>query len=205
MENKWNPINLEQGTQEWLEWRKSGLGGTDAATLMGLNPYDSVESLWEVKTGKRPVEFTKNAAMENGVLYEPIAREAFIKHTGENVIPMCGSHKELDFLKVSLDGISPEHDLVLEVKCPINKYSFLNHKKRVPKYYYCQMQSQLFVTQAEVNCFFSFFEGQFHLKEVYPDKNFQDELRFRAERFWEFVTKDEFPDVVLFEEFDLEL
>ena len=32
-------IDLVQGTNEWLDWRKGGVGGSDIGTIMGLNPY----------------------------------------------------------------------------------------------------------------------------------------------------------------------
>ena len=30
--------------EEWLEERKNGIGGSDAATILGLNPYKSNET-----------------------------------------------------------------------------------------------------------------------------------------------------------------
>ncbi len=40
-------IDLEQGTPEWLEWRKNGIGSSDIATIMGANPYQTPYQLWE--------------------------------------------------------------------------------------------------------------------------------------------------------------
>ena len=37
--------------EEWLEARKNGIGGSDAATILGLNPYKTTIELWEEKTG----------------------------------------------------------------------------------------------------------------------------------------------------------
>ena len=42
--------------EEWLEARKNGIGGSDAATILGLNPYKTTIELWEEKTGKREAE-----------------------------------------------------------------------------------------------------------------------------------------------------
>lgn len=39
--------------KEWLEERKKGIGGSDAATILGLNPYKSNIDLWAEKTGKK--------------------------------------------------------------------------------------------------------------------------------------------------------
>jgi len=39
--------------EEWLEERKNGIGGSDAATILGLNPYKTNIDLWEEKTGRK--------------------------------------------------------------------------------------------------------------------------------------------------------
>ena len=38
---------------EWLEERQKGIGGSEAAAIVGMNPYMSNVELWEYKTGKR--------------------------------------------------------------------------------------------------------------------------------------------------------
>ena len=37
---------------EWLKERTKGIGGSDVATVLGLNPYKTPLELWEEKTGK---------------------------------------------------------------------------------------------------------------------------------------------------------
>ena len=39
--------------EDWLEERKKGIGGSDAATILGLNPYKTTIELWEEKTGRK--------------------------------------------------------------------------------------------------------------------------------------------------------
>ncbi len=38
--------------EEWLATRKQGIGGSDAAAAVGLNPYKSQLELWLEKTGR---------------------------------------------------------------------------------------------------------------------------------------------------------
>ena len=38
--------------EDWLEMRKSGIGGSDAAAAVGLSPYQSMLELWLTKTGR---------------------------------------------------------------------------------------------------------------------------------------------------------
>ena len=40
----------------WLEERKNGIGGSDAATILGLNPYKTNIELWEEKTKRKEAE-----------------------------------------------------------------------------------------------------------------------------------------------------
>ena len=42
----------ELSRQEWLQVRKRGIGSSDAAAAVGLNPYKSQLELWLEKTGK---------------------------------------------------------------------------------------------------------------------------------------------------------
>lgn len=37
--------------EEWLQYRRCGIGGSDASVVMGENPWRSVLQLWEEKTG----------------------------------------------------------------------------------------------------------------------------------------------------------
>lgn len=62
---------------EWLAARRLGLGGSDASTVVGLNPYESRYSLWLDKTG-RGTEKDDSAAMEWGRRLEPVIAEWFV-------------------------------------------------------------------------------------------------------------------------------
>ena len=39
--------------EQWLTERKSGIGGSEAAIIMGKSPYMTNAELWEIKTGQR--------------------------------------------------------------------------------------------------------------------------------------------------------
>lgn len=40
----------------WLEARRAGIGGSDAAALFGVHPYSSLTKLWAEKTGRLPAD-----------------------------------------------------------------------------------------------------------------------------------------------------
>jgi putative phage-type endonuclease len=58
-------------TPEWVEWRKGGLGASDLAAVMGLDPYTTEHELWELKTGRVPA-FTGNAKTRWGHRMETV-------------------------------------------------------------------------------------------------------------------------------------
>lgn len=54
--------------EDWLEYRKAGIGGSDAAVVCGISRYKSPVELWMEKTGQLPAQETGEAA------YPKIAR-----------------------------------------------------------------------------------------------------------------------------------
>ena len=46
--------------EEWLGWRRMGIGGSDVSVIAGVNPYRSIYELWEDKMGLRNPEEIEN-------------------------------------------------------------------------------------------------------------------------------------------------
>jgi len=62
-------------TPEQLEQRRSGIGGSDAATVLGLNPFTTAYELYLDKIGEAPPEdedFLKESRYWGSVLEEPV-------------------------------------------------------------------------------------------------------------------------------------
>lgn len=65
---------------QWLAARRSGLGGSEVSTLVGLTRYESPYELWLDKTGQVPlVDETPSEAAEMGTLLEPVVRDRFAR------------------------------------------------------------------------------------------------------------------------------
>lgn len=73
-----------QNREEWKALRKGYIGGSDAASVIGLNPYKSAYSLWAEKTGKIP-EFEGNLATDVGTYMEDFIAKRFEQETGKKV------------------------------------------------------------------------------------------------------------------------
>jgi putative phage-type endonuclease len=58
---------------DWLEFRKGGIGSSDAPIIAGVSPYSTPYQLWEIKT-RRKTEWIGNFATRRGHAVEPKAR-----------------------------------------------------------------------------------------------------------------------------------
>lgn len=111
-------VELEQGSPEWLAWREKGIGASEAATVMGENPFQTPAQLWAEKVGLvAPPDLSKNPHVQRGVRNEPKARERFEDEFGEFAVPLSAEHAEYGFIRASFDGIL-SNGLPLEIKCP---------------------------------------------------------------------------------------
>lgn len=70
--------------QQWLELRRRGIGGSDAATVVGLNPWSSRLSLYADKLGLLP-ERLDNEALRQGRDLEDYVAKRWEEATGKKV------------------------------------------------------------------------------------------------------------------------
>ena len=73
---------------EWLQVRRSGIGGSDAAAALGLSPWKSALELWQEKVSGQNQPHQENEAMIWGRLMEPIITREYVRRTGLTVTPM---------------------------------------------------------------------------------------------------------------------
>ena len=146
MENKYDPFLANQkeiqGTPEWLENRKNFIGASDAPIIMGESPWCTPLGLWEQKVGITPPP-KENYAMRRGSAMESSAREAFNDKIGMLTLPQVVYHPKYDFMMASLDGLSVDETIAVEIKCPGVKAHALAIEGKVPIYYKAQLQHQM--------------------------------------------------------------
>ena len=70
--------------EDWLALRKTGVGGSDIAAIMGLNRYRGALDVYEDKTSDTPVQ-EQNDAIHFGILLEDVVAKEFSRRTGMNV------------------------------------------------------------------------------------------------------------------------
>ena len=162
---------IKQNTQEWLELRKSHIGASDAPIILGQSPWKTAFQLWEEKLGLREPQQI-NAAMMRGHELEQIARSAYSKHTGVMVEPEVVFHTEKEWMMASLDGLSLDRSIVVEIKCPGEIDHNIAAQGKVPAKYYAQLQHQLAVIGLKRLHYFSYREDSYHIVEVDRDDAF---------------------------------
>ncbi len=182
-------IELEQGSKEWLDWRKSLLTATDAAPVLGISPYTTAYQLWKRKLGLM-LELVSTPAMQRGVRDEPIAREMFIKKTGINMKPCCVESDAYNFIGASLDGMSDCGKYILEIK----SQRFVD---AVPAFHYAQIQHQFMATdyRAKLCYYVSIWDGEIQIHSVDVDALWNEDYLPKAQNFWEKVLLNESPEL----------
>ena len=108
-------LNLEQGSQEWLEVRKKHFCASEAPAVMSVNPYFPRNPTDLAKQKLGYVNPFVSQAMKEGHRLEPIIRAQVELKTDLEFEPEVLVRGK--FL-ASLDGISWERDTILEIKAP---------------------------------------------------------------------------------------
>ena len=84
---------LDMDHETWLQYRKKGIGGSDAGSICGLNPYSTAISVFQDKTQLQAEEKEDNEAMRQGRDLEEYVAKRFTEETGKKL-----PQSEYDFL-----------------------------------------------------------------------------------------------------------
>jgi len=185
---------ISQNTPEWLEMRKNKIGASDAPIIMGVSPWKTPYQLWEEKLDLAP-QPEMNAAMRRGHELEPIARQAYNDYTGNCAEPEVVIHPERKWMMASLDGISLDRSIVVEIKCAGKRDHDIAASGNVPEKYYPQLQHQLAVIGVNRLHYFSYTDDSFHLVEVERDDKYINKLYAKEGEFWNQLQNFEAPSL----------
>jgi len=184
---------------QWLDVRRSGIGSSDAAAAVGLNPYKSQLELWMEKTGRGAAlpqvdPNDESSPMYWGTLLEPIVAAHYTKRTGNRVrrVNAVLQHPTNPWMLANLDReVMGSADVaILECKTAgINGARLW--KEGVPDYVHLQVMHQLAVTGKQAADVAVLICGQdLQIIRIQRDEE-QIQQLIRLERaFWEYVEKD---------------
>ena len=175
--------HLDQGTRDWLDWRRGVIGASEAGTIMGENPWSSAEYLMKEKLGLVP-EFTGNDATREGQRLEPEARKKVAKHHKASLRATIVQDGELPFLAASLDGITRDNEAVYEIKCGQKGYERTERTRRPPDYNRAQLQHILMITGMDFMHFAAYRPGKpLIILKIGRNESYIKKLRAAEEKF----------------------
>jgi putative phage-type endonuclease len=184
---------MKQNTQEWLDMRKNYIGASDAPIIMGVSPFKRADGrkktpyvLWMEKLDLLPQD-TENYAMKYGKEMEEAARKVYEEMIKDYVIPKVHFHKEINYLMASLDGLSIDGKVAVEIKNANYEDHALAKTKKVPAKYYPQVQQQMACAKLDGMHYFSFHKGEGIIVDVERDDTYLEEMYAKEKDFWDCV------------------
>ncbi|MFL9923686.1 YqaJ viral recombinase family protein [Herbaspirillum lusitanum] len=189
---------------DWLEVRKTGIGGSDAAAAVGLSPYKSQLELWLEKTGRdadlpKPNPDDSTEPVYWGALLEPIVAAAYTKQTGHRIrkVNAVLQHPSIPFMLANLDRevVGVPGVQILECKTA-GEFGARLWQEGVPEYVQLQVQHQLAVTGKQAADVAVLICGQkLEVHRIQRDDHLISRLIPLEAKFWEYVVNDIPPPV----------
>lgn len=194
----------ELSRDAWLEVRNNGIGSSDAASAVGLNPYKSQLQLWMEKTG-RDADLPKvdpndeTSPMYWGTLLEPIVAAHYTKRTGNRVrrINAVLQHPDFDkrWMLANIDREVTGSNGVQILECKTaGEFGSRLWRDGVPEYVQLQVQHQLSVTGKRSADVAVLICGQeLRVYRIDRDDDLIQRLIQLEAQFWRFVETDTEP------------
>ena len=184
--------------EDWLDYRRRGIGGSDVSAIFGTSPFRTARDLYYDKLNIASAEDDEGnwVAMEMGHLLEPLVAKIFERKTGYRVyqIKKMFQHPQYPWMLADVDYFVELPDgttAILEIKT--TNYNardnwWMNGKETVPVYYESQGRHYMAVTDLD-RCFFCCLYGnneeEVIIREVKRDFEYEAEMVFLEQYFWE--------------------
>lgn len=156
-ENDYYEVLAADNHDDWLKLRQSGIGGSEVASILGLNPYMNNQELWSYKVGLAQREdISDKPYVKYGHDAEPHLRNLFAldypRFDVQYVDNVVLSNRTYPFIRYSPDGLIFDKKTglkgIFECKTTNILQSMAKEKwnHKVPDNYYCQILQGLLVT-----------------------------------------------------------
>ena len=184
--------------EAWLTVRKQGIGSSDAAAAVGLNPYQSQLELWMIKTGRdgnlpKIDPNDESSPMYWGTILEPIVAVHYTKRTGNKVrrINAVLQHPDPDkswmLANIDYSVVGSDEVQILECKTA-GEFGSRLWRDGVPEYIQCQVQHQMAVTgKAVVDVCVLICGQEIRVYRIERDDALIDRLIELERKFWHYV------------------
>lgn len=191
-------VNVSQRSPEWKAWRLQGMSASEAAIIMNRSPHKTPWRLYAEKIGLvLEQDLDNNPLIRAGIQQEPQALQCFEEKHDVMLLPICGESERFPLMRASFDGLSDINEPV-EVKCP-HETTFLDvllnrEQSEAYQLYWCQVQQQMLVAEANRGFLFFYHQGQDVEFEIERDESFQNQLVQTAMEFWSNVKNRREPE-----------
>jgi putative phage-type endonuclease len=187
--------------EEWLTARRRGIGSSDAAAAIGLNPHQSMLELWMIKTGRSHLLSQSDPGDRTGATYwgnllEPIVAAHYTHETGYKVrkINAILLHPDPDkawmLANIDREILGAPDVQILECKTA-GEFGARTWREGVPEYVQCQVQHQLAVTGKEAADVCVLICGQeIQIHRIDRDNELIKGLIKLEREFWHYVETD---------------
>ena len=145
--------------EAWLNTRAKRIGGSDAAAIVGMNPFMTNLELWQKKTGRIESEdISDNPFVKYGTESEKYLRELFRLDYPQYKVDYVDNNLFLNpdypFGHASLDGWLTDEEGrkgILEIKTTtiMNPAQKSKWENRIPDNYYCQVCWYMGICEAD--------------------------------------------------------
>lgn len=188
--------------EQWLQVRQGGIGSSDAAAAVGLNPFKSQLELWMEKTGRGdrlpavdPQDDT--TPLYWGTLLEPIVAAHYTRRTGNRVrrINAVLQHPDHSWMLANIDREVMGSATVQLLECKTaGIHGAWLWRNGVPEYVHLQVMHQLAVTGKQAADVAVLIGGQ-ELKvfRIERDETMIAQLISLERQFWGYVERDQEP------------
>lgn len=182
---------------EWLEYRRRGIGGSDAAAVLGISPFRTGRDLFYDKLKIVTADDNENwVAKEAGRLLEPLVAQIFEYRTGLKVhrLPIMFQHPLYPWMLADLDFIVelPNRDTaILECKtCNYNAKDIWWSKgvEIVPEHYKsqgCHYLSVMNLPRVYFCCLYGNTADEAIIRHIDRDLSYEAELITMERNFWQ--------------------
>jgi putative phage-type endonuclease len=189
--------------KDWIEGRRRGIGGSDLGSILGVNPYKTVQDLWADKMGiAPPTEAT--GPIRRGRALESIIADEYAATTGRHLIegPENFSHPGNPVLMANVDrlikrGNRVEDWGVLEIKAPGFRIFGRCKRQGLPAYWLVQLQHYLGVLGLSWGSFAVFSAEHWALLwfDVERDDSLVEMMQRRCLEFWRYIETETPPPI----------
>lgn len=193
--------------EEWLSYRRRGIGGSDAAAILGISPWRTARDLYYDKLNVVKADMDENwVALEMGHLLEDLVARIFAKKTGLHIFQrkVMFQHPLYPWMLADLDYLVELPDgsnAILEIKTTnynAREIWWYNGEEIVPVYYESQGRHYMSVMNLDrvyFCCLYGNNEDEVIIRHLDRDYAYESELIALEDAFWnDHVQKHQPPD-----------